>query len=69
MFVKTSKPFSDVVTIEKSAIKIGGIKYKDTGGGFLLEEDPEEPEKEVKRIVVTISIFGLIRFVSGDTNN
>ncbi|XP_019866376.1 DNA repair protein complementing XP-A cells homolog [Aethina tumida] len=39
-----SHPYSkgEVVSIEKSTIKIGATRYKDTGGGFLLEEpDPE----------------------------
>lgn len=36
------------MTIEKSTIKIGGTRYKDTGGGFLLEETNGEAEREVR---------------------
>lgn len=42
-----SHPYSksEVVSIDKTTIKIGATKYKDTGGGFLLEEtDFEQPE-------------------------
>lgn len=40
-------PYSknDVVSIDKTTIKIGTTKYKDTGGGFLLEETEEKTEK------------------------
>ncbi|XP_068912313.1 DNA repair protein complementing XP-A cells homolog [Tenebrio molitor] len=41
---------SAVVSIDKTTIKIGATKYKDTGGGFLLEE---EPEKEFSDNLVT----------------
>lgn len=44
-----------MVTIEKSAIRIGGVRYKDTGGGFLLEENLEEPETEVSAVKTLIS--------------
>ncbi|KAK5644704.1 hypothetical protein RI129_006004 [Pyrocoelia pectoralis] len=39
-------PYSkcDVVSIDKSVITINGTKFKDTGGGFLLEETPEKAE-------------------------
>ncbi|RZC35617.1 DNA repair protein complementing XP-A cells -like, partial [Asbolus verrucosus] len=33
---------STAVTIDQTTIKIGTTKYKDTGGGFLLEEEPEK---------------------------
>ncbi|KAJ3639684.1 hypothetical protein Zmor_003028 [Zophobas morio] len=33
---------STAISIDKTTIKIGTTKYKDTGGGFLLEEDPKE---------------------------
>jgi hypothetical protein len=39
------------VSIDKTTIKIGATKYKDTGGGFLLEE---EPEKEFSVTCITI---------------
>lgn len=39
--------FREVISIDKNTIKIGSVKYKDTGGGFLLEENPDEPEEPV----------------------
>lgn len=46
-------PYSkgEVISIDKTTIKIGATKYKDTGGGFLLEENPEEPQQEELPIV------------------
>lgn len=43
-------PYSktEVVCIDKTSVKIGTKKYKDTGGGFLLEEEPDQPEEPVK---------------------
>lgn len=40
----------DVVSIDKTTIKIGSTKYKDTGAGFLLEET--EPEKPVSKAML-----------------
>lgn len=45
------------MTIEKSTVKIGGIRYKDTGGGFLLEEKVDEPETPVVPVTDKPSIF------------
>lgn len=41
-----SHPYSknEVVSIDKTTIKIGATKYKDTGGGFLLEEIDEDDD-------------------------
>lgn len=36
----------EVVSIDKTTIKIGASKFKDTGGGFLLEENPEETDTD-----------------------
>ncbi|XP_065174304.1 DNA repair protein complementing XP-A cells homolog [Atheta coriaria] len=35
----------DAVSIDKAIIKVGATKYKDTGGGFLLEEEPDHIEE------------------------
>ncbi|CAG9759426.1 unnamed protein product [Ceutorhynchus assimilis] len=35
----------EIVSIDKTTIKIGATKYKDTGGGFLLEEHPDQPDE------------------------
>ncbi|KAK9723145.1 XPA protein C-terminus [Popillia japonica] len=45
----TAHPYNsgDVVSIDKTTIKIGATKYKDTGGGFLLEEESENKDEEV----------------------
>ncbi|KAF2881229.1 hypothetical protein ILUMI_24953 [Ignelater luminosus] len=45
-------PYSkcDIVTIDKSVITVNGTKYKDTGGGFLLEEE------EAKNTEVPLSL-------------
>lgn len=48
---------SDIVTLEKSTIKIGGVRYKDTGGGFLLEEKVDEPESSVVPVAIKPSVF------------
>ncbi|KAF7281918.1 DNA repair protein complementing XP-A cells homolog Xpac [Rhynchophorus ferrugineus] len=37
---------SNIVSLGKSTITIGTTKYKDTNGGFLLEDKPEEDNKE-----------------------
>lgn len=46
-------PYSkgEVVSIDKTTIKIGGTKYKDTGGGFLLEEKDDDGNELVKPTV------------------
>lgn len=38
----------ETVAVDKTTIKIGTTKYKDTGGGFLLEEEPEQADEVVK---------------------
>ncbi|XP_066158137.1 DNA repair protein complementing XP-A cells homolog isoform X1 [Euwallacea fornicatus] len=41
----------EIVSIDKTTIKIGATRYKDTGGGFLLEENPEQSEQDELSIV------------------
>ncbi|KAG5863778.1 hypothetical protein JTB14_012923 [Gonioctena quinquepunctata] len=43
-----SHPYSsgEVCSIDTTTLKIGNVKYKDTGGGFLLEEIPESDDFE-----------------------
>ncbi|KRT81723.1 hypothetical protein AMK59_6261 [Oryctes borbonicus] len=55
----TAHPYNngDVVSIDKTIIKIGSTNYKDTGGGFLLEENSEKLEELV--IIITTFIFQL----------
>lgn len=47
----TNHPYSKnnnaVVSVDKVTIKIGASTFKDTGGGFLLEEKPVEEEKVI----------------------
>nr|XP_022920986.1 DNA repair protein complementing XP-A cells homolog [Onthophagus taurus] len=48
----TTHPYAkqEVVSIDKTTISIGAVKYKDTGGGFLLEEHPEKEPEPVKLV-------------------
>lgn len=43
------------MAVEKTTIKIGNTKYKDTGGGFLLEENPEQ--LPVPEVCITTSVI------------
>ncbi|ENN81137.1 hypothetical protein D910_01965 [Dendroctonus ponderosae] len=49
----------EVVSIDQTTIKIGGTKFKDTGGGFLLEENLEAPE-EPQAVTVAQPEAGII---------
>lgn len=40
------------MAVDKTTIKIGTTKYKDTGGGFLLEEEPEQADEVVCFVVL-----------------
>ncbi|GJQ67810.1 hypothetical protein Trydic_g21099 [Trypoxylus dichotomus] len=42
---------TDVVSIDKSTIKIGSARFRDTGGGFLVEEEPERVEEPIPIVV------------------
>lgn len=38
--------FSDTVTVQQAIIKVQGTKFIDTGGGFLLEENPSKVDTQ-----------------------
>ncbi|KAJ8942420.1 hypothetical protein NQ318_007094 [Aromia moschata] len=49
-----SHPYAkgEVISEDTTTLKIGSVKYKDTGGGFLLEEEPDNTD--ILDIILTL---------------